>query len=221
MTKPKNRIFCPAIGRSKMLFESEEKANRFIEFNEPDIKENGTKEIEHLRPYYCEVCGGWHITHALLSTEEAKKRDIRVRNIIEKSTAAEERKKVKLNNEQLLLDAYSFVMSFDFSSFESKKKFRKFLNNPDLIPPHLELPQVLHIAKELPPEYFGTTKQKEEEKQNEEEIKTKASELYSLLPLSKLTSRSMIEQYIKWEFIYKLNTPIVVIKELYKLCGLV
>lgn len=58
MCKPKKRVFCPFAGKPKMLFGSESKAMRFLEFNAGDI-EGGEK----LRPYYCVCCGGWHLTH--------------------------------------------------------------------------------------------------------------------------------------------------------------
>lgn len=42
-----------------MLFESEEKAQRFIDWNGEDLPWGG----ESLRPYYCPACCGWHISH--------------------------------------------------------------------------------------------------------------------------------------------------------------
>ena len=58
MCKPKNRIMCPDCGRSKILFDSEAKANNFIKYNAENL-ENGDK----LRAYYCPACCGWHVTH--------------------------------------------------------------------------------------------------------------------------------------------------------------
>lgn len=58
--KPKNQVFCLEIGRTKVLFETQEKADRFIDFNKNDIElENG---VAPTRSYYCAVCGGWHTT---------------------------------------------------------------------------------------------------------------------------------------------------------------
>ena len=82
--KPKNRIVCPEIGRQKMLFETEEKAQRFIAFNNDDIKHG-----EKLRHYYCEACGGWHITHLRYSKTFEGKTD--------KLIAAYERSKQHIN----------------------------------------------------------------------------------------------------------------------------
>lgn len=59
--RPKNRIFCNLAGRSKMLFETEEKALRFLKFNTKD--ENDWKKHKvPIRAYYCSSCMGWHLT---------------------------------------------------------------------------------------------------------------------------------------------------------------
>ena len=58
--KPKNRVFCPFCGYLKMLFSSEKKANNYLKFNANTVlEENGRKPI---RAYFCEACGGWHVT---------------------------------------------------------------------------------------------------------------------------------------------------------------
>lgn len=58
--KPKNRVFCPECGRSKMLFETAKKAYNFIRYNAEEIEEeNGVAPI---RAYYCKCCCGWHLT---------------------------------------------------------------------------------------------------------------------------------------------------------------
>lgn len=60
MKPSKNRHFCMECERVKMLFESQKKADKFIEFNSADIETiNGYKPE---RSYYCDSCGGWHIT---------------------------------------------------------------------------------------------------------------------------------------------------------------
>ena len=58
--KPKHRVYCPGAGRPKMLFESEAKAKRCIEFNKDEPEFTGRT----LRAYHCDCCGGWHITSA-------------------------------------------------------------------------------------------------------------------------------------------------------------
>ena len=58
MCKPKNRVLCPDCGREKMLFETEKKANLFIEYNWESL----TDDKDKLRIYYCPACCGYHIS---------------------------------------------------------------------------------------------------------------------------------------------------------------
>ena len=58
--KPSKRIYCRECGRSKLLFETEKKALRFIKFNADEIEAEAGRKPE--RAYYCECCGGWHTT---------------------------------------------------------------------------------------------------------------------------------------------------------------
>lgn len=57
MKPTKNRVFCPECRRTKMLFETEEKAERFIKFNKDEMGDRCP-----VRAYYCVACGGWHTT---------------------------------------------------------------------------------------------------------------------------------------------------------------
>lgn len=219
MTKPKNRVYCPVIQRSKMLFDTKERAERFIKFNEPDLKENGTVKIQKLRAYYCEVCGGWHITHALLSKEEAERRDGLVKDIISKATENLRRKQNHIPDEKEIKDEYEFIKGFDLKSFGSKKKFRRYLNdNPDLIPKHLKISDIFHIIKEMSSDYF--TNDEQPKSLSEEEISEMAKKLYSELPLQNLTDSAMIDGYIRWEYMFNRKMPLPVINKLRKLCGL-
>lgn len=60
MKPTKNQIFCKDCGKTKMLFESEKKADTFIKFNSDNIRqENGYSPI---RSYFCVFCAGWHVT---------------------------------------------------------------------------------------------------------------------------------------------------------------
>lgn len=59
MCKPKYRIYCPIIMRSKMLFETKQKAYRFITMNAENFEEGHAP----IRAYFCQGCGGWHVTH--------------------------------------------------------------------------------------------------------------------------------------------------------------
>ena len=60
MKPKKNQIFCVACGRPKMLFETKAKADNFIKFNSSEIMEESDKAP--IRSYYCEICGGYHVT---------------------------------------------------------------------------------------------------------------------------------------------------------------
>jgi hypothetical protein len=64
MKPTRNRVVCPDCGRAKMLFESKEKAQRFIDFNGKNMKHG-----DRLRPYYCPACCGYHISHMEYSDE--------------------------------------------------------------------------------------------------------------------------------------------------------
>ena len=60
MKPTKNQIFCVACGRPKMLFETKTKADNFIKFNSNEMMEESGKAP--IRSYYCEICGGYHVT---------------------------------------------------------------------------------------------------------------------------------------------------------------
>ncbi len=60
MKPTKNRVFCRACSKTKMLFESQAKADNFIKFNGDEILEESGKKPS--RSYYCELCGGYHVT---------------------------------------------------------------------------------------------------------------------------------------------------------------
>ena len=60
MKPTKNKLFCVACQRTKMLFETQAEADRFVSFNKEEIEEeNGRAPI---RSYYCKLCGGYHVT---------------------------------------------------------------------------------------------------------------------------------------------------------------
>ena len=56
----KNHIYCIGCRKSKMLFETQAKADNFIKYNSEGIKEENGKAP--VRSYYCEFCGGYHVT---------------------------------------------------------------------------------------------------------------------------------------------------------------
>ena len=60
MKPSKNRIYCRDCGRMKTVFDSEEAAMRFIQYNKRDIIENSG--YAPTRAYYCDLCCAWHVT---------------------------------------------------------------------------------------------------------------------------------------------------------------
>lgn len=60
MKPSKSSVFCPSCRHNKLLFESKQKADRFILFNGDEIlEETGRAPV---RSYYCRLCCGWHVT---------------------------------------------------------------------------------------------------------------------------------------------------------------
>lgn len=60
MKPTRSRVFCRDSGKSKILFETEKKADNFIKFNAEEIKaESGFSPV---RSYFCIYCGGYHVT---------------------------------------------------------------------------------------------------------------------------------------------------------------
>jgi len=211
MSKPKVRYFCLIINRPKMLFETKEKADRFIEFNEADIKNGSKKKFKHLRSYYCESCGGWHITSLDLTEQQIKNKDKRIKEIIDKT--GQPRLRSKLSDEEKALE---YIKTFNLLSFGSKKKVRKyFSSNRNKIPIGIRQDKVFHILKQLPIEYF-TTIDLRKENISKEEIDKEVSELYNRLPLYKLTDKALLLKYIDWEFQYKEKIKPRIIIELKK-----
>lgn len=87
--KPKIRYFCVACQRPKMLFETQEEADRFIAYNKGDMLRGRRKAP--VRSYYCEICSGWHVT-SNPSKEDAKRWDVK-----DKVLADELNKRIKTN----------------------------------------------------------------------------------------------------------------------------
>ncbi|MGN0230146.1 MAG: hypothetical protein ACI4BH_10090 [Muribaculaceae bacterium] len=51
------RKLCPSCQKPKVLFASELEARKYI-------KNHRNKAANvHLKPYYCEACQAWHLTH--------------------------------------------------------------------------------------------------------------------------------------------------------------
>jgi hypothetical protein len=60
MRPTRNKVFCKDCERTKILFETEKKADNFIKFNYEEIEVKSGYSPQ--RSYYCLFCGGWHIT---------------------------------------------------------------------------------------------------------------------------------------------------------------
>lgn len=83
MALPKNSIYCPACHRTKLLFETEAKANNFIKFNRDEIlRTNWRNHKVPVRSYYCQLCGGFHVT-SNPSAEDGKRIDEHINERIE------------------------------------------------------------------------------------------------------------------------------------------
>ena len=84
MKPTRNRIFCYGCRKQKMLFETQAKADNFIRYNSEGIlEENGKAPV---RSYYCEMCGGYHVT-SNPSAEVGERFNQRDRQLIHKITA--------------------------------------------------------------------------------------------------------------------------------------
>lgn len=93
MKPTNNRIFCIGCNHSKMLFESESKANNFIKFNKDEIAVQSDKVP--CRSYYCSFCCGWHVTSA--DEERVKYIEEKDRKIWEHIYSKRKKKKNKLS----------------------------------------------------------------------------------------------------------------------------
>ncbi|MCQ2216930.1 MAG: hypothetical protein MJZ33_00420 [Paludibacteraceae bacterium] len=60
MKPTKNKNFCYGAKRTKMLFETQAKADNFIKYNSAEMLE--TVKKAPVRSYYCQFCMGWHVT---------------------------------------------------------------------------------------------------------------------------------------------------------------
>ena len=99
MKPVKNRIFCRAVRHTKMLFETQEKAENFIRFNRDEILQSRGKAP--CRCYYCFFCMGWHVTSnpsteegiLLDQRDEALAKDLREKYLKRKEKKRKEKKR--------------------------------------------------------------------------------------------------------------------------------
>lgn len=100
---PRNYKYCISCKKSKILFETKKKADNFIKFNSQEIlEENGKAPV---RSYYCEFCGGWHVTSnpSIMTAEYLDRKDRAMMKTIEEEI---NQKKIKtlINNNLAKVD---------------------------------------------------------------------------------------------------------------------
>lgn len=189
--KPKERVYCRVIRRSKILFETEKKAENYIKFNAEEIKSNGG--VAPVRAYFCEVCGGWHVTHKRYNSGSVDKK---IKKFID-SHRGEATKKtsqpVKKPSDREVAERYFLK---HYRQFSSKKEFKQFLKeNPDNLT-QLSLEWVRHLVNEQGPEIYtmdivlGQNHDKE------------VDALIQEIPQNVLNDRDKLNNYIKWTFLY-------------------
>lgn len=112
MCKPKNRVVCPDCGREKIIFDSEKKAQRFIDYNWEELVDDKDK----LRIYYCPACCAYHISsHKFTGNNARIDRLIKLYNSDKKITP----EFVKLKDDCL---SKNFKNRKDFLSYVQKQE---------------------------------------------------------------------------------------------------
>jgi hypothetical protein len=99
MKPTRNKVYCYGCHRSKMLFESEAKANNFIKFNSDEIKDE--TGVAPVRSYYCAYCGGYHVT-SCKSAEIGKRFDRKNQKEITQIHEQKQKKKKYSYKEELI-----------------------------------------------------------------------------------------------------------------------
>ena len=137
MKPTKNRVFCRDCERTKMLFETEKKAENFIKFNKDEIEAESGYGPQ--RSYYCLFCGGWHITSIKAQIGPSKKEQIFEKLTLEKSRITTP-KSTKVGEEEvknkLIAELESLIENLDDTQkekvFSERVKFLK--NEIELMP---------------------------------------------------------------------------------------
>ncbi len=132
MKPTKNKIFCNGCQRSKMLFESKAKADKFIMYNSEGIlEENGRAPV---RSYYCEFCCGYHVTSNPSAEvgEKLSSRDQKLLNQIHYSVLeGKEFDKLWLTTNRKIDIAKEKIFQGDF--LETNKLFLEFQIYPEIL----------------------------------------------------------------------------------------
>ena len=117
MKPTKSRVMCPQIGRMKMLFETEGSAKRFIQFNGGEL----TDDVSRLRVYYCDACGGYHIS----SHKKDANADKRTDRVIDAYKA-----QVGEDKFDRIIEAQKLLQKVP-SNIKSRDEFRKWVRTLD------------------------------------------------------------------------------------------
>lgn len=204
--KPKYRVYCPAIRRTKMLFETERKALDFITWNGQEL-EKGGKKAKNLRAYYCPACGGWHITSKNLPTSIREELDRRVDKMIDSQSS----KPKKVEEKKIEMTHFGYILTLPLDTVGGRKNLRKYVTSHiDTVPKNLSKPTVYLIIKFLPDEAF---KGEMNLHLSHREAKKQAENLYNEI-LSNKIERLQVMNYVRWELVYKRKINLYVISEL-------
>ncbi len=122
--KPKNRVMCPDCGRSKMLFETEKKAENFLKFNGNEVNPKGDRTM---RVYYCPACCGYHISSHVYKGDntktdkliEAYKRDLKAKDTEEQSARYQEFLKTAR-------EEYQYMVEHGYTKDEARRHMHLF-----------------------------------------------------------------------------------------------
>lgn len=113
MKPTRNRIFCYGCHRPKMLFETQQKADNFIRYNSETILTEHKKAP--VRSYYCEMCGGWHVT-SNPSEDMGEELDKREHDIIQGFIALKHKNEINVEEIRILRVKLSEIFSVVESS---------------------------------------------------------------------------------------------------------
>ena len=117
MKPTKNRVYCNDCGKTKMLFDTEKKADNFIAFNQEEIRKEAGYAPQ--RSYFCLFCGGWHITSIKEDIGKSKNEELLEKLLIEKANKKEKTpyEKFKINHQEnrnkLFLEIESKIKELD------------------------------------------------------------------------------------------------------------
>lgn len=117
MKPTRNQFYCFDCGRTKMLFESQKKAENFIRFNRAEFEEEGKKVP--VRAYYCEACGGWHVTsnpneNHFVSHSSDSRPLTRIGRIVEIKMKKHEHETFLRQKDELIAEALHLYSSHDY-----------------------------------------------------------------------------------------------------------